>query len=413
MNTATQSYLHKFDRVFYELANKILSFLDFPSLMQILTVNTDFYNVANKYFKYFLVSNNLIDHSEQQLTGDHYLKLFRSFYSREVLVANLATARTSYLELEFTRYPRCSTYGVRDFAMGSKFTVFHLFNKDLIFLKTDEYLNPLFNMKNINRKNIRKNVAKFFPNSRNLFYLTTTGQLFTIFYDQNLPSHELTEGMLEITLHHPLKDCAFSYYNAVLLLKIPEIKPNPDNNSHDENNKQEEEKETDIERRKKELSKLHQDVRVLSLQDLLPQDFNAPIRLMKAKGLDEQPILDLCVSNTCALFLTDQGETYELDFSVTNNNMYMIFPYQNLKKKPIKRVWCGFNYFFALEQKEIPSIEFWTKEEIISWALSKGFDDYKNILKYENITGKQLIEADKRFLIDKLGMMRYIFQVKI
>src|SRR5689334_8392450 len=140
MESNSVSYASKLERVFYGLCNEILSYLDFQSLIQLLPVSTDFYNLANTYFKYFLLSNKLITNDEIQTSGDYFLSLFRSFYSREILLAPLSNPTSSYSELTFTRYPRCSTLGVKDFAFGSKFTVFQLYNDDIIFLKSDEYV---------------------------------------------------------------------------------------------------------------------------------------------------------------------------------------------------------------------------------------------------------------------------------
>jgi len=391
MDLTTESFLKKSEKVFHELYIQILSYLDFTSLMQVLAVSTDFYELSNSYFKHFLITNNLIDHSERQQGADYYLKLFRSFYFREVLAAPLNPQMTSYNELKFTRYPRCSTKGISKFNLGTKFTVFQLYNQDIIFLTTEEYLNPKFDLNSISKKNIRKNVTKFFTESKHLCYLTKTGQVFVIFYDQTKPSHEFGEGVLEYTLTHPVRDCEFSYTKAVLLCDVPK---------KEQENKPEEEKEGSSKAKK-------QEIKVWNINELSPETLNDPARIVEAQGLDEEDIRDFCVGNTAAYFTTSKGVTYECDLSATNNNKFMIFPYNYLKSKNIKRLFCGVNYFMALEQEEVKPIDTWTNQEIVAWANTNGFEEYANIIKYENISGKQLMNADKRFLIDVLGVTQY------
>lgn len=102
----------------------------------------------------------------------------------------------------------------------------------MIFLKTEEYMNPLFNMKFINKKNIRKDVKKVFTNTKHLFYLTSSGQLHTIFYTEDKNSHQFTEGLLETSLTHPIRDCAFSYSQAVLVFYPPEEEKNEEDDKH-------------------------------------------------------------------------------------------------------------------------------------------------------------------------------------
>jgi hypothetical protein len=391
----------KYERVFHQLYEKTFSFLDSHSLVNSLTVSKDFYHLLNQYFKNFLTSNNLIDASDipapESMGEDHYLKLFRSFYTREVLVGHLSNVKQSYGELQLVRYPRCSTYGVKDFSLGSKFAVFHLFNSDIIFLKSEEYLNPLFNMKTINTKNIRKNVTKFSTNGKDLFYMNSAGHLHTIFYNPEAPSHELTEGVLDLTINHPLKDFDVSYVHGILLLKGAEQK----------NQKKPEEQKED-----KASKRVIQDIRHFDIHNITPEEYNAPNKVCKVEGLDDQDVSSMQVGNNTAYFITDNSRLFECDFAEINNEKYMITPYEPLKSKMIRKIWGGFNHFFVLEQNEIGSIDTWTQEEILKWSNSKDFEEYRNIIKYENISGKDLLKADKTFLVERLGMMRDDLQIK-
>jgi len=379
----------KVERVIYELHETIFSYLDFSSLIHSLAVSTEFYNLLNRYFKSFLVKNNLIDPWDKQVSGDHYLRLFRAFYSREVLLTDISSVSKSYSTIRFTRYPRCSTYGVKDFILGTKFVVFHLYNNDLIFLKTEEYTDPSFNVKSITRKNIRHNVSKFFTKSKDFYYLTLSGQLYIIFYDSGLKSDEMREGLLELTLNKPLKDFSISYYHAILLLQVPE----PDE-------KKEEYKEEEGKKRQ------WQDVQYLNLQNLVPEDLNSADRLRKIEGLDYEKIESFCVGNSVAYFLIKNNIVYECDFSIVNNEKFIVNMYEALKGKAITKLWCGYNFYFALEQGEVESIDKWNQDQILDWLFLKQFNAYRKIIKYEYVSGEQLLKADSKFLADRLGMQK-------
>ena len=396
MEKHSQLFDKKMERVLYELNNQIFAYLDFSTLIGALTVSTEFYNLLNKYFKTFLVNNSLLDINEVQTSGDHYLRLFRAFYSREVLVSELPSEKISYDTLIMTRYPRCSTYGVKNFVLGVNFAVFHLYNNDMIFFKTQEYIDPSFDMKSVIRKNIRHDVSKFFTKARDLFYLSFTGQLHVIFYNSETPSFELNESLLEFTLNHPLKDCAFSFFHAVLFLKVPET-----------------EKSTNLvikeEQKENDPKQIYQDIRFWSLENLVPEDLNATIRMKKIEGLDNYLIHDFCVGNPSAYFIANNNRVFQCSFGLLNNDKYFITPFEPLKNKMITKLWCGHNSFFALEQGEVESINRWSQNEILQWLLEKRFHSYRNIVKNNKITGELLLKANKQFLSDMLGMVQLFF----
>ena len=65
---------------------------------------------------------------------------------------------------------------------------------------------------------------------------------------------------------------------------------------------------------------------------------------------------------------------------------------------------CSDNYFILLEKKIIPPFIKWKTEEIYNWFEEMGLDDYLNIIKYKNITGRDIIQGGKDYLIDFMGM---------
>ena len=65
---------------------------------------------------------------------------------------------------------------------------------------------------------------------------------------------------------------------------------------------------------------------------------------------------------------------------------------------------CSDNYFILLEKKKILPFEEWKSNEISNWFQEMDLDDYLNIIKYKNITGRDIINGGKEYLIDFMGM---------
>ena len=65
----------------------------------------------------------------------------------------------------------------------------------------------------------------------------------------------------------------------------------------------------------------------------------------------------------------------------------------------------GDNYWILLEQKyRIPLID-WPIKDISEWFEKEiGFEEYLNIIKYEKVDGKKIMEGDKKYFKDIIGM---------
>ena len=62
------------------------------------------------------------------------------------------------------------------------------------------------------------------------------------------------------------------------------------------------------------------------------------------------------------------------------------------------------SHSLILEKQKMPPLEQYTNAQVYSWFEEMGLDDYLNIIKYEKITGKDIVKADKTFFINCLGM---------
>lgn len=78
------------------------------------------------------------------------------------------------------------------------------------------------------------------------------------------------------------------------------------------------------------------------------------------------------------------------------------------------KVFSGLSSFFAYQREEIPPIDKWTTEQVMEFLASfEEFQDYINIVKYEGIKGSDLSHISKKFMKDRLGLIRDELQLKL
>ena len=63
------------------------------------------------------------------------------------------------------------------------------------------------------------------------------------------------------------------------------------------------------------------------------------------------------------------------------------------------------NFFLLLEKEKIKPLEEWNSEEVYKWFEEMELDDYLNIIKYQKISGKDIIEGGKYYLLDTMGIL--------
>ena len=82
------------------------------------------------------------------------------------------------------------------------------------------------------------------------------------------------------------------------------------------------------------------------------------------------------------------------------------------EQKSIIKVWSGFYYFIVLSRTEYV-LEKWDTPRVLEWLKKEGFDDYINIMRTEKVDGKKLLEMDKKYMTDVLGIMNSNLQQKM
>ena len=104
------------------------------------------------------------------------------------------------------------------------------------------------------------------------------------------------------------------------------------------------------------------------------------------------------------------------------NNEYQIYSIPMLDCKNYKKVLPKFklfceqkfpnfytldfskNSFLLLEKTRLKPLEEWNTQEIYKWFEDMELDDYLNIIKYQKITGKDIVQGGKDYLLDVMGL---------
>ncbi len=58
----------------------------------------------------------------------------------------------------------------------------------------------------------------------------------------------------------------------------------------------------------------------------------------------------------------------------------------------------------VLEREDVKPIDKWSQTEVQQWFIEMGMDEYVNIIKYEKISGKDILEGDELFFFNVMGI---------
>ena len=94
--------------------------------------------------------------------------------------------------------------------------------------------------------------------------------------------------------------------------------------------------------------------------------------------------------------------------SFLNDNKKELFFYKICKDVKFKNYYTmafGENHWILLDQQFRLPLNDWTTEEVYKWFEEElGYEDYLKVIKYQNVTGKNILEGDRKYFKDILGM---------
>jgi len=206
--------------------------------------------------------------------------------------------------------------------------------------------------------------------------------------------------MVKLNVFFPIVDIAVSYHNIIM------ISPN----NEDISLKCLESPENEWMKTYIKSNKSQFNIFILAFADLLSEEnYQEPLKILKM--VDAEPfkkeIKSFCLGQHFAYFVNENCNLLQVDLHNFNKELIVaISTHPFFLEKPIEKVFSGLFYYLALEREEMKSIDTWDNTQILKWAEEIGFEDYIQILKYENIVGAQLANVNKSFLLDTLGMTK-------
>ena len=104
-------------------------------------------------------------------------------------------------------------------------------------------------------------------------------------------------------------------------------------------------------------------------------------------------------NNSNVIILNNEDQIYSIPASDYKNYINQIpkFKLFSEQKFPNFYTISGYNnYFILLEKEKVKSLEEWNNDEIYKWFEEMELDDYLNMIKFQKITGKDIVQGKKR-----------------
>ena len=112
-------------------------------------------------------------------------------------------------------------------------------------------------------------------------------------------------------------------------------------------------------------------------------------------------------NNSNVVILNNEDQIYSIPASDYKNYINQIpkFKLFSEQKFPNFYTISGYNnYFILLEKEKVKPLEEWNNDEIYKWFEEMELDDYLNIIKFQKITGKDIVQGGRDYLIDFMGV---------
>lgn len=367
-----------------KLLSSLCNYLNPKDLFSLSVTSKSMYFMVDEYLSYLLKRKKLIIETNEQIldkNGDNlglksqkkYNLIFKHFFYQELKITVLNNGKefdpSNNLNLN-----NIFSKGIKEFNIGHKFSAFLTYENVLFYAKTQEFLESKDNVL------LEKRRVKAFTAHRNIIYLTEFGQVFIIFYQKNRKTHECQEDLILWTLSSPIENL-FTSYNFIIL---------------------------------QSLSSSEQSIKlyVFDLLDFQLSKINEEKRLREIsleKCPEFQGMISCAVGSNVAYFISLENGLYVCDLKNilmdrTTKERIELQPFGFFSNKQITNISSSFLSYFAIEKEKIPSIENWDNASVLKWAEVIGFVDCLKLLKFYKITGKDLLNIERRFLSETLGI---------
>ena len=113
-------------------------------------------------------------------------------------------------------------------------------------------------------------------------------------------------------------------------------------------------------------------------------------------------------NNINIVFINNEYQIYSIPASEIKNYKKIIPKFKLFSDQKFPNFYTmsfSNNSFLLLEKTKLKPLEEWNTEEIYKWFEEMELDDYLNIIKYQKITGKDIVNGGKVFLLDVMGLL--------
>ena len=118
-------------------------------------------------------------------------------------------------------------------------------------------------------------------------------------------------------------------------------------------------------------------------------------------------ILFISSNNLNVVFINKEYQIYSIPITDCKNYRKILPKFKIFSEQKFPNFYTmdfSKNSFLLLEKTRLKPLEEWNNEEIYKWFEDMELDDYLNIIKYQKITGKDIVQGGKDYLLDVMGL---------
>ena len=118
-------------------------------------------------------------------------------------------------------------------------------------------------------------------------------------------------------------------------------------------------------------------------------------------------ILFISSNNLNVVFINNDYQIYSIPISDCKNYKKIVPKFKLFSEQKFPNFYTmdfSKNSFLLLEKTRLKPLEEWNNQEIYKWFEDMELDDYLNIIKYQKITGKDIVQGGKDYLLDVMGL---------
>ena len=137
------------------------------------------------------------------------------------------------------------------------------------------------------------------------------------------------------------------------------------------------------------------------IQEVSPLPY--PQKLEKNYG----SIIFISSNNLNVVFINNEYQIYSIPMSDCKNYKKIVPKFKIFSEQKFPNFYTmnfSKNSFLLLEKTRLKPLEEWNNQEIYKWFEDMELDDYLNIIKYQKITGKDIVQGGKDYLLDVMGL---------